>query len=85
MIDRLFTYSAAEPADKPGFVALSYPKVTVIPLGPALLLGSCNLPVDSAGHLNVYCLVLLRMGFTLPSVLPRPRCALTDKPCGLHP
>jgi len=66
----------AKRADKPGSVR-RLPAVTAIPLGPALPLGSSNAPAGSVGHVNACCLVLLRMGFTLPSVSPRPRWALT--------
>ena len=38
---------------------------TVIPLGTALLTHSSNLPEHSASSVNVFCLVLLRMGFSL--------------------
>ena len=38
---------------------------TVIPLGAALLLRSSNLPEHSASSVKVFCLVLLRMGFSL--------------------
>lgn len=58
----------AKRADKPGSVRV-LPPVIIIPLGAALLPRSSNLPVDSASNLNAYCLVLLRMGFTLPATV----------------
>ena len=63
---------------------------TIIPLGPALLTGSSDLPgsferavLSSAIALAGNCetsppyLVLLRAGFCLPSALQQTRCALT--------
>jgi hypothetical protein len=50
---------------------------TVIPLGARLPVRSSDLPEGSASHANALYAVLLRMGFTLPPVLPRARCALT--------
>ena len=50
-----------------------------IPLAPALLTGSSNLPGDfrrAALEASPY-LVLLRVGFCLPRLLPDARCALT--------
>ncbi len=58
----------AKRADKPGPVQM-LPSVTIIPLGAPLLMRSSNLPVDSASRFNAYCLVLLRMGFTLPDTV----------------
>ena len=55
---------------------------TIIPLGPPLLAGSSDLPGGGDGPsfpprgMPPY-LVLLRVGFCLPPVLPRARCALT--------
>lgn len=54
-------------------------RCTVIHLGDMLPYPSSNLPGQRRGNVAL-ChpyLVLLRMGFAVPSVLPRPRCALT--------
>ena len=50
---------------------------TAIPLGTRSPACSSDLPGGSASHAVAPYAVLLRMGFTLPSVLPRTRCALT--------
>src|SRR6185436_7673249 len=63
---------------------------TIIPLGPALLTGSSDLPgsferavlsstlaLAGAGETSPPYLVLLRAGFCLPSALRQTRCALT--------
>ena len=50
---------------------------TAIHLGAWLPIRSSNLPEGSASHAIAPYAVLLRMGFTLPFVLPRTRCALT--------
>jgi hypothetical protein len=50
---------------------------TVIPLGSGLPRCSSNLPEGSASHAIASYSALLRMGFTLPHMLPRARCALT--------
>ena len=68
--------------DKPGFVTLS-PALATIHLERLLPAASSNLPGHDAGpHLNgvpFSCpyMVLLRMGFTMPVLLPVRRCALT--------
>ena len=68
--------------DKPGFVMLLTALVT-IHLERLLPVASSNLPGHDAGsHLNgmpFLCpyVVLLRMGFTMPVLLPVRRCALT--------
>jgi len=54
----------------------------VISLGCRLLDTSSGLPEGSAGRVNAFYLTLLRAGFTLPSLLPVTRCALTAP---LHP
>lgn len=61
-------YEGAKRDYKPGPVQM-LPSVTIIPLGAPLLMRSSNLPVDSASSFNAYCLVLLRMGFTLPDTV----------------
>ena len=38
---------------------------------------SSDLPESSPGKVNAFCLVLLRMGFTLPHLLPDARWSLT--------
>src|SRR5579883_354564 len=38
---------------------------------------SSDLPELSTGHTIELCLILLQVGFTLPSLLPAMRCALT--------
>lgn len=48
-----------------------------IPLGKPLPVYSSDLPENSASHAQVFCLVLLQMGFSLPDASPHPRCALT--------
>ncbi len=50
---------------------------TAIPLGTRSPACSSDLPGGSASRAVAPYAVLLRMGFTLPSVLPRTRCALT--------
>jgi len=50
---------------------------TVIPLGVELPRRSSDLPEGSASHAVALYAVLLRMGFTLPRMLPCARCALT--------
>lgn len=77
--------------DKPGPVRL-LPAVTIIPLGAPLLTCSSNLPVDSASRFNAYCLVLLRMGFTLPATVTsaavrsyRPLAGLLLRRTPFHP
>lgn len=50
---------------------------TVIHLGLLSPTSSSNQPEPNAGHAKGSYLVLLRMGFTLPPLLPVARCALT--------
>jgi hypothetical protein len=58
---------------------------TVIPLGVELPRRSSNLPEGSASHAIAPYAVLLRMGFTLPRMLPCARCALTAPFHHCHP
>ena len=52
--------------------------MTIIPLVPASLTGSSNLPGSADGPSDqLPYLVLLRAGFGLPRLLPGARCALT--------
>ncbi len=50
---------------------------TAIHLGCTSPHTSCDLPGSRAGRTTLPYLVLLRVGFTLPPVLPPARCALT--------
>jgi hypothetical protein len=53
-------------------------RATIIPLVPALLTGSSNLPGSAIGPIEMLpYLVLLRAGFGLPRLLPAARWALT--------
>ena len=45
----------------------------VIYLGPLSPAASIDLPKSTAGSRMALCLVFLRMGFTLPSLLPKKR------------
>lgn len=44
---------------------------TVIPLGASLLIRSSNLPERSASNVKAFCLVLLRMGFSLLHIVTK--------------
>ena len=64
---------------------------TVIPLGSPSPATSSGLPGSAGGHplplaWRLSYLALLQVGFAVPSVLPRPRCALTAPfhPCRRH-
>ena len=81
---RGFCLHLAKSACKPGSVSDGCPSQTVIPLGVRLPARSSNLPGNNASRVGAPCLVLLRMGFSLPSVSPRPRCALTGTGCPIR-
>src|SRR4029079_2522601 len=64
---------------------------TIIPLGSPSPATSSGLPGSTRGHAlplsrRLPYLALLQVGFAVPSVLPRPRCALTAPfhPCQFH-